>query len=81
MLKMPEKPINSDQKGPEKSLKTYAQYAGMGFQMLIIIGLFAFLGYQLDEYNKTELPIFTAILSLCGVVIALYQGIKSIIRK
>ncbi len=78
---MPEKPINSDQKRPGKSLKTYAQYAGIGFQMMAIIGLFAFLGYQLDEYNQTDLPIFTAILSLCGVVIALYQVIKSIIKK
>ncbi len=78
---MPEKPINSDQQRPEKSLKTYARYAGIGFQMFAVIGLFTFIGYQLDKKREAELPLLTALFSLAGVCIALYQVIKTVTKK
>jgi hypothetical protein len=78
---MPEKPINSDQQRPEKSLKTYARYAGIGFQMFAVIGLFTFIGYQLDKKSEADMPLMTALFSLAGVCIALYQVIKTVTKK
>ncbi|TZF81284.1 AtpZ/AtpI family protein [Pedobacter sp. BS3] len=61
-----------------RALNSYARYSGMAFQMVAIICLFAFAGYKLDEYRKSEEPIFTAVLSLVGVIISLYIVIRSI---
>ena len=52
----------------------------MAFQMAAIIGVFTFGGYHLDKWIQT-LPLFTIILSLAGVVIAIYISIKDIINK
>jgi len=69
------------QKKQNDDLKTYAQYTGMAFQMIIIIGIMAFVGVKLDERRGGERPIFTAILSLLGVLAALYIVLRDFIRK
>ncbi len=53
----------------------------MAFQMIIIIGLMAFAGVKLDERSENETPYFTAILSLLGVIAALYISLRDFIRK
>jgi len=63
------------------SLSKYAYYSGLGFQMIAIIGVFTFIGYKIDERMSNEKPIFTAILSLLGVVVSLYSVIKSVNKK
>ena len=62
-------------------MNTYARYTGMAFQMIIIIGIMTFVGVKLDERRAGEKPIFTAILSLLGVLAALYITLKDFIRK
>lgn len=62
----------------KKSLNNYIKYSGMGFQMLATIGVFAFIGYKIDEKRHTSEPIFTAILSLVGVVASMYQIIRGL---
>lgn len=63
-----------------RSLKAYARYAGIGFQMVAVIGLFTFIGYKLDQRRNADLPLLTALFSLAGVCIALYQVIKSVTK-
>lgn len=58
----------------------FARYSGIAIQMLVVIGLFAFIGYKIDEYRQTEKSIFTAILGLVGVGISLYQVVRSLNR-
>ena len=53
----------------------------MAVQMLAIIGIMAFVGVKLDERAGTEKPVFTAILSLLGVLAALYTSLKDFIGK
>lgn len=65
----------------EKRGKNFAEYSGMGFQMLAIIGVFTFAGYKIDAYRNSHKPIFTALLGLAGVVISLYQVIKQLSSK
>ena len=59
-------------------LNSYAKYSSVGFQMIVIIGLFAFAGYKIDESTAHEVKWVTAVLSLVGVFIALYIVIRSV---
>ncbi|TAF46538.1 MAG: AtpZ/AtpI family protein [Sphingobacteriales bacterium] len=62
----------------KNNIKSYTQYSSMGFQMIGIIGLLAYVGYKIDENTAAQTPIYTAIFSLMGVCISLYTVIKSL---
>ncbi len=76
----PNKTGNSEEKSTRSS-KVYARYAGIGFQMVAVIGLFTFIGYKLDQNRNAKQPLMTALFSLAGVGIALYQVIKSVTKN
>jgi ATP synthase protein I len=58
----------------------YIQLTGMVFQMAAIIGGFAWLGNWIDGRSTRSFPLYTLILSLLGVGIALYIAIKEVIK-
>ncbi|WP_316746368.1 AtpZ/AtpI family protein [Pedobacter gandavensis] len=62
----------------KKNVNNFAKYSSISFQMLATIGLFAFAGYKIDEYQQSKQPIYTAILGLLGVVVSLYQVVKQL---
>ncbi len=62
------------------SVKTYARYSGMAFQMLFIILLGVFFGKKLDAHFQTEKPYFTMGLSLFAVFAALYISLKDFFK-
>lgn len=64
-----------------KSLKSYAKYSGIAFQMAVIIFLGTWGGYKLDEYFGFKKHILTLILSLLSVVTAIYYAVKDFIKK
>jgi hypothetical protein len=66
---------NTDDKRP---LSNYAKFTGIAFQMIAVIGLFAFAGYKIDEAANHRVKWVTAALSLVGVFISLYIVIKSV---
>ncbi len=68
----------TDPKEQKKGLNNFARYTSISFQMLVTIGLFAFAGYKIDAYRNSKTPIFTAILSLMGVVLSLYQVVRQL---
>ena len=65
---------------PKKSLNSYARYSGMALQMLVIIlaGLFA--GYKADQLFHSR-PLLTILLTLAGVILAIYFFTRDLIRK
>ena len=67
-----------EQKGSGNEGNSYLKYSGMGFQMVAIIGVFAFTGYKIDEWAHHAVKWVTATLSLTGVFISLYLVIRSI---
>jgi len=69
----------SKQKEKNK-LKAYAKYSNMGFQMVAIIGLGVFGGVKLDELISWRFPIFTIILALLSVSLAIYISIKDLLK-
>lgn len=67
-------------KQPQKPLNDYAKYSTMAIQMGVIIGGGSYGGYKLDEYFKNETPVFTIILSLVSIGIAMYLILKDLIK-
>ena len=69
-----------EEKEEKKKLNNYAKYTGLGLQMLTIIFVGVFGGYKLDEYFEMDFPVFTLILSLVAVILAIYYSIKDFIK-
>lgn len=53
----------------------------MGFQMILIILIFYWAGTKLDARTPNEKPVFTALLTLFGVVAGLYVVLKDFIGR
>ncbi len=69
-----------NEKQPHKPLSAYAKYSALGIQMALIIGGGCYGGYKLDEYYKNTTPIFTIILSLVSIALAMYIVLKDFIK-
>ncbi|TSD62659.1 AtpZ/AtpI family protein [Inquilinus sp. KBS0705] len=61
-----------------KEVSAYGKYTGMAFQMIVIIGLFSYAGYKIDEATHHSTKWVTAVLSLAGVFISLFIVIRSV---
>ncbi|MCD6178801.1 MAG: AtpZ/AtpI family protein [Bacteroidales bacterium] len=66
---------------PKKDLNAYVKYSGLALQMGVIIGVGMFGGVQLDKLTSWQFPLFTLILSLASVALAIYIAIKDFIKK
>jgi ATP synthase protein I len=70
-----------NKKIPDKEqFNSYARYSAMAFQMAIIIGVGTFGGYQLDIWLGLKFKIFTIVLSLFSVILAIYFFVKDFIH-
>jgi hypothetical protein len=65
----------------KKEVNAYAKYSGIAIQMGVIIGAGAWGGVKLDEYFQIKSQVFTIILTLSSVIIAMYVLLKDFIRK
>jgi len=66
---------------PPKQPNSFIRYSNLAIQMGLIIGLFTWTGFKLDEYFKTREPYLTIILSLTGIGVSLYLVIKDVIKN
>ena len=64
-----------------KSLNDYARYSGLAVQMIVILLLGVFGGIKLDDWLATRFPIFTVVLSLLAIALALYYVLKDLMPK
>lgn len=67
----------ADEPQPQK-VTNFAKYLGLAFQMLATIGIITFIGYKIDEHRESDQLIFTAVFGLVGVLVSLYQVIRSL---
>lgn len=68
----------------EKKQNVYVRFTSVVIQMGVIIGGFSWLGVYLDKKQHLKTPIWTIILSLLGVFIAMYlifKEVKNINKK
>lgn len=56
-----------------KELNNWARYSSLGIEMVVIVGAFVFFGIKLDERNMLTFPLWTVVLSISGIVIALMR--------
>jgi F0F1-type ATP synthase assembly protein I len=69
----------NDQK--KNYLNDYAKYSSIALQMLVIILLGVLGGVKLDGWLNLKFPVFTVILSLLSVIIAIYSVVKDLLKK
>lgn len=62
---------------PDKKRNDYIHYSSAGIQMVLTILLFTYLGTRADKYFENPKPIWTAILAIFGVVVAMIFMVKS----
>lgn len=59
-------------------ISSYAKFSGVAFQMMAIIGLGTYGGVKLDEAYPNKHSIYTILLSLASVVMAMYYVMKQV---
>ncbi len=70
------------QKGrPIDQAKTYARYSAMAFQMLFIILAGVAGGWWADSALGWQFPVFTIMLSMLSVSLAIYHATKDLLKK
>lgn len=65
----------------KKALKAYARYTSIAFQMLVIILAGVFGGRELDKWIDIGFPVFTLILTILSVLLAIYSVIRDLLKK
>ena len=67
-------------KSKKKQLNSYIKYSSLTTQMAVIIAAGTFFGDYLDKKDTSDIPIYTIILSLLSIFLALYYVLKKIIN-
>lgn len=77
---MPENKPNSDDFNNSKGqgYANFAKYTGIAFQMMAIIGVSAYIGYEIDQYYDHKIQYATAIACVVGVFLSIYQTIRQL---
>lgn len=75
--KKPEK--NHHKKEPDYI--SFTRYSGLAFQTGIVIALFTWGGYELDEWLGMSFPVFLSIGLFVGLAAGVYLSIKDFIKK
>lgn len=60
--------------------QSYGRYSGLAFQMIAIILAFVWLGKKIDNIYFQGRTIFIIVLSLIGVIIAMYIILKDFLK-
>jgi len=70
-----------DKKKILKPINNYSRYSSIGMQMIVIILAGVFGGVKLDSLLHLKFPIFTVVLSIFSVMLAIYIVIKDLLKK
>ncbi|MXV17588.1 AtpZ/AtpI family protein [Hufsiella ginkgonis] len=73
---MNSEPNNLDDE--KASMKNYARYSSIAFQLVAIIGVFAFAGYKIDQHYQHKVQWVTAIFCVAGVCLSIYQTVRQL---
>jgi hypothetical protein len=65
---------------PPKQPNLFFKYGNIAIQMGVIIGLSVWGGQKLDAHSNNQTPVWTIVLSLAGIVTAMYLAIKDLIK-
>ncbi|MDO4217502.1 MAG: AtpZ/AtpI family protein [Bacteroidales bacterium] len=54
-------------------MNNWARYSALGIEMVVIVGAFVYFGIKIDERSLMQFPLWTILLSIGGIVIALMR--------
>ena len=77
-MKAKEKP--SPGPGKKRPKKSFYSYSSIAVKMIVVIVAGTFGGRKLDDITGLEFPVFTLVLSLLSVSLAMYIVIRDLIR-
>lgn len=66
---------------PKRSPNYILKYSGMGIQMAAIIVGGVLAGIEIDEWLQLKIPVFTLVLTLLSVFLAIYYFVKDVLKK
>jgi F0F1-type ATP synthase assembly protein I len=66
---------------PDPGNKSYLRYSGLGLQLFVTIGLFGWLGYEMDQYWNDGDPLYIIIMIFLGIIGGFYQFYKAVNHK
>ena len=70
--------MQKNKKKKKKQLSSYIKYSSLTTQMAVIIASGTFFGDYLDKKHTSDTPVYTIILSLLSIFLALYWVLKKI---
>lgn len=65
----------------DSPLMFYAKYSSLALQMIVIIVAGAFGGKALDEWLQWGFPVFTLVLTILAVVVAIVYGMREFFKQ
>ena len=68
------------QQKKDNPLLFYAKYSALAIQMGVIIVAGAFGGKEIDKHVSWEFPVFTMVLTILGVAVAVLYGMRELFR-
>lgn len=63
-----------------KKPDSFYKYTSMAAKMIVVVVVFSFGGYKLDEVLELGFPVFTLAGSLLGSVLAIYSVIRDLLK-
>lgn len=73
--------IKRNHRSSKSNLEYLAQYAGLGVQLLVAIGLALWLGIKADEWLTINTAIFSWLLPLLIVIVMIIKIVKETGRR
>ncbi len=65
----------------ESPLMFYAKYSSLALQMIVIIVGGAFGGKALDNWLQWNFPVFTLVLTILAVIVAIIYGMRELFKQ
>jgi hypothetical protein len=72
--------MDLQKKENRSALASYSTYAGMGLQMVLVMGGAMWVGMQLDRYTGWRFPVFLVLFSLTSTVLVMYVTIRKLLH-
>lgn len=73
--------METSEKKFRQTSNSYLKYSGMAFQMMAICAVFSVGGIFIDRALSWKFPLFTLLLTLLGVCLAMYSSLRDFIKK
>ncbi len=72
---------NRQNQKKKKSFDNFIRYSSLGFEMMAIIGFGTFGGYKIDQWLKNDFYVFTLVLMVFSVIVAIVYATRNLLKK